>query len=446
MNTPKQHRASSLSRRQFLRRVSTTTALLAATPMIVPSHVLGANGQTAPGNRISLAFVGMGIQNRGLLDNFLWRNVRVLAVCDVDAARRESARKMVEKFHADHPEKGAAACQGYSDFREIMARKDIDAVCVATPDHWHALITLAALKAGKDVYCEKPLTHNIHEAIEVMAAVKRYKRVLQTGSMQRSMEEFRVACELVRNGVIGKIQRITCKVGDPGRPCDLPGEPAEPGLDWDRWLGPAPIRPYNSVLSPRGVHNHYPNWRAYLEYGGGGVCDFGAHHFDIAQWGLAMDESGPVEVRPPAKTDALRDAVMVYENGVTVTQVVGGFDVEFFGADGVVKVSRGGFEMTRGGETTTHTGDAEKQYLANAKIRLYRSKSHTDDFLARVADRQRPITSEIEGGHSAICCHLMNLAYYHRQTIKWNPRKMAFADRSSNPSWLTCNYRKPWKV
>jgi len=237
-----------ISRRSFVHRMATATAL---SPFILPARIWAA--ETASNSLINMAFIGMGIQNRGLLENFLWRKIKVVAVCDVDTNRRQSAVKLVEKFHAEHPEKGASVCTGYGDFREIMARKDVDAVCIATPDHWHALITLAALRAGKDVYCEKPLTHNIQEAIEVMAAVKRYDRVLQTGSMQRSMGEFRVACELVRNGVIGKLTHVTCKVGEPGRPCDLTEEPVEPGLDWDRWVGPAPLRPYNSVLSPRGV-------------------------------------------------------------------------------------------------------------------------------------------------------------------------------------------------
>ena len=433
-----------ISRRSFVKGVAAATL----SPFILPWRIQAA--ETGPSSLINMAFIGMGIQNRGLLENFLFRKLKVVAVCDVDTNRRASAVKMVEKFHAEHPEKGACACTGYGDFREIMARKDIDAVCIATPDHWHALITLAALRAGKDVYCEKPLTHNIHEAIEVMAAVGRHQRVLQTGSMQRSMSEFRVACELVRNGVIGKLTRITCKVGDPGRPCDLPEEAMEPGLDWDRWVGPAPLRPYNSVLSPRGVHSHYPNWRAFSEFGGGGICDFGAHHFDIAQWGLGMDESGPVEVRPPEKAEARSGAVMVYENGVTVTQVAGeGMrfgGARFFGTDGDVEVDRGSFVLVRGGVTIDHAGQAEKEYLKDAKIRLYRSSSHTDDFLARVADRRRPVTSEIEGGHTAICCHLINLAYYHRRTIKWDPAKMAFADPACDPSWLTRNYRKPWEV
>ena len=436
-----------ISRRSFIRQATVAATLF---PLILPS--CSKKPKSKPSGLINMAFIGMGLQNRTLLTNFLWRNVKVVSVCDVDATRREHALKMVNSFHAEHPEKGAFACKSTGDFREIIARQDVDAVCIATPDHWHAFITLAALRAGKDVYCEKPLTHNIHEAITVMAEVKRHQRVLQTGSMQRSMSEFRIACELVRNGVIGRIERILCKVGDPGRPCDLPEQPMEPGLDWDRWLGPASFRPYNAELCPRGIFDGYPNWRSYMEFGGGtGVCDFGAHHFDIAQWGLGMDESGPVEVRPPAKADALTGAVMVYENGITVTQTAGGegmryAGLKFYGTDGEVEVDRGGFELVRGGVTITQAAKAEKEFLHNAKIRLYRSKSHTQDFLDRIADRRRPIASEIEGAHTAICCHLMNLAYSHRKTIKWDPRQMTFSDPTCDLAWLTSNYRKPWEV
>ncbi len=396
-----------------------------------------------------MAFIGMGLQNRGLLDGFIARNVKVLAVCDVDEKRRNDALTRVEKYHTAHPEKGPSACRAYSDFLEVLARPDIDAVCIATPDHWHALITLAALKAGKDVYCEKPLTHNIHEAIQVMATVKSTGRVLQTGSMQRSMREFRIACELVRNGVIGKLTRVTCKVGEPGRPCDLAEEPMEPGLDWNRWVGPAPVRPYSSVLSPRGVHGHFPAWRSYSEFGGGAVCDFGAHHFDIAQWGLGMDESGPVEVRPPEAKDALRGALMVYENGLTVEHSGGqGMrygGIRFYGTDGDVEVDRGSFWLVHNGKDIQSPGQAEKEYLTDAKVRLYRSESsHVVDFLERVADRKKPVASEIVGGHTAICCHLVNLAYAHRRTIKWDPKKLAFADPSCDPAWMTRSYRAPW--
>jgi predicted dehydrogenase len=435
-----------ISRRSFITRVAATSAL---SPFILPSRIRAA--ETAPNSFINMAFIGMGMQNRILLTNFLPHKVKVVAVCDVDTTRREHALRMVADFHAAHPEKGAFGCVATGDFREIIARKDIDAVCIATPDHWHAYITLAALESGKDVYCEKPLTHNIHEAIMVMDAVKRHQRVLQTGSMQRSMREFRVACELVRNGVIGKLERITCKVGGPGRPCDLPEEPMEPGLDWERWIGPAPMRAYNTTLCPRGVFDGCPNWRSFSEFGGGAICDFGAHNFDIAQWGLGMDESGPVEVRPPQAEDAQSGAVMVYENGVTVTQSataegMRGGGLRFFGSEGEVEADRGSFELVRGSERMIQAARAEQEYLADAKIRLYNSTSHEGDFLDRIADRKGPVASEIEGGHTAICCHLINLAYAHRKTIKWDPVKMAFTDPSCDPAWLTRDYREPWKL
>ena len=441
------------TRRQF---VQTATLAAAAVPLILPARLRAA--ETAPSGRLGMGFIGMGKQNGDLLKTFLWRAVTVRAVCDVDTNRREHALAVVKQHHAEHPDIGPCACVATADFMDIIRRPDIDAVCIATPDHWHAIITLAALQAGKDVYCEKPLTHNIREAIAVMRAVPEHRCVLQTGSMQRSSSEFRIACELVRNGAIGKVSRVECAFGEPGVPCDLPEEPAEPGLDWDRWLGPAPVRPYNSVLSPRGVHNHYPNWRAYREFGGGMVTDWGAHHIDIAQWGLGMDDSGPVEARPPADAAAKRGATLVYENGVTVTHA-NGFGVHFFGSEGEVKVNRGKFVFVRDGKTVAaydgsqqgtscaaEAARAEKEYLAGAKVQLYRSKSHIDDFLARVADRKRPITSEVEGGHSAICCHLMNLAYYHREVIPWNPHKLGFPWFRGNRAWLTRDYRAPWKV
>ena len=217
-------------------------AAASAVPFIVPANVWGA--EVKPSNKIVMGFIGMGKQNRGLLDNFLNQpDVQVVAVCDVDTTRREHHRKLADEFYSIKGDKEYKGCAAYKDFRDVLARKDIDAVCIATPDQWHAIPTLAALEAGYDVYCEKPLTHNIHEAIAVMQSVDKHKRVLQTGSMQRSMEEFRVACELVRNGIIGKVYHVAVGVGGPGKPCDLPEEAMEPGLDWDRWLGPAPMRP-----------------------------------------------------------------------------------------------------------------------------------------------------------------------------------------------------------
>ena len=201
------------SRRTFIKQAS----VLSAAPFILPSKVWGA--EVNPSDKIVMGFIGTGKQAKGLMNNFIHQSsVQIVAVCDVDTTRREAAKTRVNEFYTANPEKGTADCQVYQDFRNLIARKDIDAVCIATPDHWHTIPVIAALESGKDVYCEKPLTHNIHESVAVIKAVKKYKGVLQTGSMQRSSREFRVACELVRNGVIGKIERVDCSFGTAGVP------------------------------------------------------------------------------------------------------------------------------------------------------------------------------------------------------------------------------------
>jgi predicted dehydrogenase len=406
-----------------------------------------------------MGFVGMGTQSRGLLGAFLGQGTQVVAVCDVDTTRRNAAKKRVDDFYAQKGGGSGSGCAAYNDFRELVARKDIDAVCIATPDHWHAIVTLAALRSGKDVYCEKPLTHNIHEALEVMKTVTDSKRVLQTGSMQRSSSEFRVACELVQNGAIGKVQTVECSFGGPPVPCNLGEEAMEPGLDWNLWVGPAPMRPYNSILSPRGIHQGFPHWRNYIEFGGGMVTDWGAHHLDIAQWGLGMDASGPVEILPPPNRGDKNGSKLVYANGITVKHV-NGFGVDFNGTDGQVRVNRGKFVFERGGKTvacyrgkedqdtnlTQQVRKAQDEFLKDAKVKLYVSSNHVGDFLACMKSRQQPITSAQVGGHSVICCHLMNLAYLNHQKIQWDPQKLAFARGSGDPKWLTRDYRSPWKV
>ena len=442
-----------LSRRSFLQRAAQSAAVA---PFILPSHIWAA--PTKPNSRLTMGFIGVGTQGGYLLGGFLGQETQVLAVCDVDGDRRTAAKKRVDEFYARQARHGSG-CAACNDFRDIIGRKDIDAVCIATPDHWHAIITLAALGSGKDVYCEKPLTHNIHEAVEIMRAVEADRRVLQTGSMQRSMKEFRVACELVRNGAVGKLRRVECSFGDPGVPCDLGEEPMQPGLDWNLWVGPAPMRPYNSVLSPRGLHKHFPNWRSYREFGGGAVTDWGAHHLDIAQWGLGMDAGGPIQVLPPAKPGSKRSARLVYADGVVVEHK-DGFGVDFFGEEGEVQVNRGAFVFKRGGKTiASYTGRSsgrtslaaqlqkvEREFLKEAKIRLYVSKDHLWNFMECVQSRKKPITSEQVVPRSAICCHLVNQAYYHGRKIQWDPAAFAFVGGTGDPKWLTRDYRSPWSV
>ena len=437
------------SRRSFLK-----TATLASAPMVLRSGLLGAN---APSKKITMGFIGMGKQNAYLMPSFLARDehTQVLAVCDVDTNRRTAAKQRVDAHYKEKNQSADTAA--YLHWQELIARKDIDAVCIATPDHWHALATTAALAAGKDVYCEKPLTHTVEEAIAVIDGVKKHNRVLQTGSMQRSMKEFRVACELVRNGVIGKISRVECQFGVPSNPCDLPEEAAEPGLDWDRWLGPAPMRPYNSILAPRGMHDHYPLWRLYSEYAAGYVGDWGAHHLDIAQWGLGMDESGPVEIIA-AKPGATQGCVLKYANGVTVTHLNDGFGVHFYGDAGEVKVNRGKFELIlkdgpfiKPGEKVSTDGAvarAEKQFLGDAKVRLYATPKgdHLQDFLTCVVSRQKPCTHEVIGGRTAIICCLMDQSYTHQASMKWDPAKNVLVDGTGNPDWLKGHYRGGLKL
>lgn len=386
--------------------------------------------------------------------------VQLLAVCDVDTTRRNDGKKQVEDFYAKKTEGGTyKGCAAYNDFREMLARKDIDAVVIVTPDHWHALITVAAAKAGKDIYCEKPLCETVHESAAMVKAVRDNKRIFQTGSQQRSSKEFRVACELVRNGVIGKLKRVTAGFGGPGKPCDLPEEPAEPGLDWNLWLGPAPMRPYNAILSPRGVHNHFPMWRQYWEYGGGMVTDWGAHHIDISQWGIGVDEDGgPTEVIPPADHAAAQQgAKLLYPGGVELEHISEN-GVTFFGTDGEVYVNRGKFALKLKGEQKAkflakedkpplgeQLDAIEKQFLADAKVRLYKSEDHKQNWLDGIRTRKDPICKVEIGTRTVNTCHLLNMAYRYGKKFTWDAKAQDFAS-GGEKTWLTREYRGEWKV
>ncbi|MEY2465970.1 MAG: hypothetical protein QOD03_491 [Verrucomicrobiota bacterium] len=435
------------SRRQFLK---TTSILAAGSPLILRSNLWGA--ESKPSNRLTFGFIGLGKQGRYLMNDFLKRSeVQVVAVCDVDTTRRENAKKIVEDAYAKKSGQSSwKGCDAHNNFTELLARKDIDAVVIATPDHWHALIAIAAANAGKDIYCEKPLCQSIHEARAMVSAVRKNKRVFQTGSMQRSMREFRVAVELIRNGVIGKIQKIEVAVGGPGIPCDLPAETDEPGLDWNQWLGPAPMRAYNSILSPRGVPDIFPRWRSYREYGGGAVTDWGAHHFDIAQWALDMDSSGPVEIFPATEPNAQSGVRLLYANGVEVVHISGN-GVTFYGSEGKLYVNRGKFELTIGSAKkadSTHQLDAiAAEYLNGKSVKhVYTSDDQKTDWLQCIRNRKQPITDVEIGARTVTVCHLVNLAYYHGQHLKWNPRREKFTDGTGDPKWLDVSYRGPWKL
>ena len=409
------------------------TAGLIAAPTIVSASALGRQGTTAPSKKITIGVIGVGYQARGHV-NYLIRNddVKVLAVCDVDTTRRENARKIVEDWYSN--DKEYKGCSTYIDFRELIARKDIDAVLIGTPDHWHALVATAAMQSGKDVYCEKPLTLTIAEAKLLIDCAHKHKRILQTGSQQRSSKEFRTACEAVRNGRIGKVKQVYVGVGPTSRPCDLTGEPLEPGLDWNMWLGQAPDRPYNSILSPRGIHNFFPNWRNYREFSGGMMTDWGAHHFDIAQWGMGMDNSGPVEVYP-AGWEGYPTLTYKYATGVPMS-LGNANGVKFTGEDGVIEVNRGFISPE----------SVKKFQPGPLDIDVRRGRFHYDDWIECIKTRQKPICDVEIGARSATVCHLGNICNWVRRPIKWDPVKEEIIGDPEASRWLSRPYRAPWRL
>ncbi len=440
--------------RPFNRRSFLKTALIAGSaPLILRSTSLfAAATDTAPSKQITLGFIGIGKQGNGLLGACLPRtDFRVLAVSDPDGTRRNLAKQKVESHYAKNTKDGAyKGCEAYSDFRELLARKDIDAVVIATPDHWHALITIAAASAGKDIYCEKPMAHTILEGRAMVNAVRANQRILQVGSMQRSMGIFRAAGELVRNGVLGTVNKVEVAVSGPPIFCNLPEDKMEPGLDWNMWLGPAPLRPYSAVLSPRGLPKNYPDWRRYREYGGGGVCDWGAHHFDIVQWAFGCDATGPVEFYPAPTAHAEYGVHWRYANGPEVTHVKGTNGITFFGDQGKLFVSRSDFQLTLGGQLKSGPMDDYspllKELLPANAVRLYRSTNQFTDWVKCMKSRELPVC-DVETGHrSSTICNLVNAVYFSGKGLKWNPQTESFMDGTGEASWLTRDYRAPWKL
>src|SRR5262245_44638543 len=296
----------SMQRRQFLK----TAAAGLATPFILDAKITADERQgQGPNGRINLGFIGVGMLGRGHLGGFLGnRAVQVVAVCDVHRGRLDDAVNRVHQAYAEERRSGTyRGCAAITDFRELINRRDIDAVVISTPDHWHAIPAILAARARKDVYCEKPLSLTIAESRAMVRAARDNNIVFQTGSQQRTEfgGVFRRAVEYVRSGRIGKVRTVRIGVGGPAVRCDLPNQETPEGTDWEMWNGPSPARAYNDVLCPRGIHNHFPAFRNYREYAGGGLADMGAHHFDIAQGPSTWTTPAPPRsTRPSAATPA----------------------------------------------------------------------------------------------------------------------------------------------
>ncbi len=437
-----------ISRRKFLAGAAAAVGAPAAFSQIVPASVLGRAGRPAASERITVGLIGAG-KRGGTLTRGIMRfdEVQVVAVAEVESVRRKDRRKLIEDHYA-----GKAGglggqykgCATYNDFRELLARDDIDAVIIATPDHWHEIPVVAAARAGKDIYCEKPLSLTILEARRMADVVKKHKVVFQTGSQQRSEfgGRFHRACELVRNGRIGKVTEVYVNVGGPSRDCDLPEQAAPEGTDWNFWLGPAPRRAYHEDLCPRGVHNHFPAWRNYKEYSGGGMTDIGAHHFDIAQWGLGRDDSGPVEIIPPDGknyphlTYRYDDGTLMHHASKCGDENVNG--VRFIGVDGVVEVNRSHFK--------TWPDAIGEEKIGDGEIRLYKASSHMGNWLECVRSRKETICPAEIGARSVTVCHLGNLAYWNKRWLHWDPKKWEFLGDAEANTWRDRPRRAPWNL
>ncbi|HWQ91952.1 MAG TPA: Gfo/Idh/MocA family oxidoreductase [Clostridia bacterium] len=443
-----------LNRRNFLRASAAFAAAASTSPLIVPRSVFGAN---APSNRVTLAIIGCGNQSTVDIPEFLKNeDCQIVAVCDVNKASRgyrspqqflgrEPQRDLVNKFYAAKTSSDSyKGCEAYSDFRDVLARKDIDAVAITTPDHWHAIMTVMAARAGKDIYCQKPLTHTIEEGKEMIRAVRQYKRILQTGSQWRSNPLIRKACELVRNGRIGKLKRVETYVAENNFAGPGPGwkeMPVPPGFDYDFWLGPAPKVPYHADRC-------FYRFRFILDYSGGQTTNFGAHSNDVAHWAMDADRTGPVEVEDlgaefPPKGDLFNTPTKVafrarYANGVVLECKTDqlSFGARFEGTEGWLRVGSRSIESDPATIRDSELGDKDQ--------RLYVSSNHYKNFIDCVKSRQEPIQPVETGHRTSTLCHLGNIAMLLRRKIQWDPEKEQIVGDAEAAKMTTRPFRGPW--
>jgi predicted dehydrogenase len=415
--------------------------------MVIPSEVLGAGEQPAPSERITLGVVGWGMQGPGNTHGFLTqKNCQVVAACDLDKKHLEAAVNTVNQHY------GNRDCKAYEDYRELMARTDIDTIMIAVPDTWHALISVEAARHKKDIYGEKPLARTIAEQQAIVKAVQANQRIWQTGSWQRSQPNFHKAAEMVRNGLIGKVTRV--EVGLPAGHHDFAGTAKKtaitdppPELNYDRWIGPSRMEPYIEAR----VHM---NWRWNYNIGGGQLLDWIGHHGDIAHWGLDFDQTGPLEVEgqgefPPA--DALWNTCTKYRITAQyprdITMIIAGghpdirSGTKWIGTAGWIWVDRGGFEASN-----KEWNDLDRVPENQRKVSLYESTNHNRNFLDCVKSR-RPTIAPVEAAHrSATTGHLGLIAMLVGRKIKWDARKEIIVGDAEASQLLTRGYREPWKL
>lgn len=455
------------TRRKFLKNsIKGAGALaLAGFPTIVPAHVL--SGPLAPSNRINIGAIGNGRISRGHDIPGVWKydQARIIAVCDLDSKRLEAAKKLVNDYYTKKTGKPYDGVKTYTDYQELLANKDIDAVLISTPDHWHVIPAIHAVRAGKDVYMQKPASLTIAEGRALSDEVHRSGRILQVGSQQRSMPQFKRACELVRNGRIGKLHTVYV-----GLPIDDPKEstvekdmPLPAGLAYEKWLGETPYVPYTEKRVHPLADFSRPGWLRCEQFGAGMITGWGAHHFDIVNWGMDTEYTGPVEITatadfPPAgnlwDVHGPFKSETIFGNGV---KVLASNDypngIKFVGSEGWIFVTRGSYAATASDPVAKDKKDKAldasdprilESVIGPDGIHLYESKDHHGNWLDCVVSRQQPITP-IEVGHRACTVCLLNHAAMKLQRkLYWDPVKERFKNDDAANAMLTRPQRWPY--
>jgi predicted dehydrogenase len=433
---------TTLTRRQFLGRSAGVLGAAIAAPVIIPASALGRNGVMAPSDRITMGFIGVGTQGGGHLLGGAWtyltggyaarKDVQVLAVCDVWRDRRERAQLRVNQHYAGVYGKGTyRSCEAYVDFRNILDRGDIDAVLIATPAHWHATMAVMAARAGKDIYCEKPTAVTVRESQAVLAAVRRYGRVYQAGTQQRSEYSsfFRRACEYVRSGRIGRLKEIYA-YRDGGAifwPKRFgPAQPVPDDLDWDLYLGPAPYLPYDGNTGPHRFDIGELNW--------------GQHHYDFVQWATNSDETGPVELFMADGVTNYRYAngVVVYGKAYPGEPIGGDGGAVFIGTEGRIAVDRDAL--------VSDPARIAREPLRPDEVHVYRSTSHSGNFLECVRTRKRPICDADVAHRAASALLLGGVVKQLGRTLHWDLAREEFSGDDEANRMLSIASRAPWGV
>jgi predicted dehydrogenase len=459
-------RSNRLSRRKFMAAVgkgAVSSAVVAGLPAIVPASVFG---DTAPSKRINVGAIGNGRISRGHDMPGIWKfdKARIMAVCDLDSNRVEDAKKLINGYYSKKTGQPYDGVTGYSDYRELLANKDVDAVVISTPDHWHALIGIAAVRAGKDVYLQKPASLTIAEGRALADEVKKSGRIFQIGSQQRSTIQFRYAAELVRNGRIGKLH--TVEVGLPGDPAgdEEPEMPVPKNLNYDAWLGSTPLVYYTEKrVHPQAGYDR-PGWLRCEQFGAGMITGWGAHHLDSAHWGMDTEGSGPVEiwgsaefpkkglwnVHGPFKTYGK------YASGVTMV-VSGEFTngIKFIGSEGWIFVSRGNERVTASDpvaklndNTALAASDPKliKSEIGPNEIHLYKSDDQHGNWLDCIESRKETI-APVEVAHRACsACLLHHAAMKLPRTLYWDPVAERFKDDDEANKLLSRPQRAPYVI